>query len=556
MDELREEGQTLAVSAAAERLGVCGSTIRNWFRSGLLERVDGGVTLASVERFESEEIGRSRLTSRANKSQKEGRKRGGKALEYDKGLSEAHRNKEGVYYTPSGTIRNIYKIFEGEDLSQKTLLDPCCGSGNFLIEALEKGFAPENIFGYEIDPKAARIARQRIYERTGVHSRNIICGDFLEVAHALRRRFDYCITNPPWGRRIDRRQRRRVAALYGAAVNDDSSSIFLRAALRVTRDGGVVSFLVQEALFTVRSYGSLRRYLFDFNIVRLVDHGRVFPSLLTSALSVTLRKEPSKGSILCEVLGSVGGSDGVSDGVSNGVSNGGSVVQRVVRSRESFLCNPNLIFNIWASEADAALIERLYSLPHITLRGAARWGLGIVTGDNRRQVSTAPKEGFVEVVKGGDILPEVASSESSDGELKERWGEGRIARGRHFINSDVSLYQQVAPIDIYAAPEKLIYRFISNRLSFAVDRSQLLTLNSANNLVLNDHFPLTALQLSQLLNSDFMNHLFRTIFHTRKVLRGDLEALPIFAEQIPRGEPFDEKSYIEALNVAFGLEIF
>ncbi|MFI3270132.1 MAG: N-6 DNA methylase [Rikenellaceae bacterium] len=553
MDEVREVGQTLSVSVAAERLGVCGSTIRNWVRSGLLERVDGGVALGSVERFESEEVGRGRLTSRANKSQKEGRKgrkgrkRDSKAVEYDRGLSEAQRNKEGVYYTPTGTIQNIYKIFEGEDLSCKTLLDPCCGSGNFLIEALDKGFAPEHIFGYEIDPEAARIARRRIYERTGVHSRNIICGDFLEVAHRLRRRFDYCITNPPWGRRIDRRQRRRVAALYGAAVNDDSSSIFLRAAMGVTREGGVVSFLVQEALFTVRAHEALRRYLFDYNIVRLVDHGRVFPSLLTSALSVTLRKEPSQGSILCEVLGSDGGA------VRHSV--GGSVVQRVVRSRESFLCNPNLIFNIWASEADAALIERLYSLPYITLRGAANWGLGIVTGDNSRYVSTTPKEGFVEVVKGGDILPEVEGDESSDGELAVRWGEGQIARGRHFINSDVSLYQQVAPIGIYAAPEKLIYRFISSRLSFAVDRSQLLTLNSANNLVLNESFPLTAQQLAQLLNSDFMNRLFRTIFHTRKVLRGDLEALPIFAEQIPRGEPFDEKSYIEALNVAFGLEI-
>ncbi len=533
-DEPQTNGvQAIGVAAAAERFSVSTSTIRNWLRTGLLRRSSEGVALASVEQLERESIGRSKLTSRANKSHKAEQTKARREGDYDKSLSESQRNKEGVYYTPSGIIENIYQIFEGEDLSQKRLLDPCCGSGNFLIEALIRGFKVENIFGYEIDPCAARIARRRIYELTGVRCHNIRCGDFLEIASTLERRFDYCITNPPWGRRIAKQQRREVAKRYGGAINDDSSSIFLRAAMGVVAEGGVVSFLVQEALFTVRAYESLRRYIFDFDVVRLVNHGRVFPSLITSALSVTLRKQAASGSILCEVKE---GSDTPSTA---------AAYRSTLRRRESFLCNPHLIFNIWATEAEATLIERLYSLPHITLSGSARWGLGVVTGSNTRYTSTTPKEGFVEVVRGGDILPEEVG----------RWGAGRIASEHLYINRDISNYQQVAPMDIYNAPEKLIYKFISDRLSFAVDRSQLLTLNSANNLVLDSDFPLTATELAELLNSDLMNRLFRAIFHTRKVLRGDIEALPIFIDQIPKERAFDEKRYVERLNVDFGLNI-
>jgi hypothetical protein len=54
------------------------------------------------------------------------------------------------------------------------------------------------------------------------------------------------------------------------------------------------------------------------------------------------------------------------------------------RNGISFQKNPKSIFNISCTADDAEVIEHIYSIPHITLSGRAKWGLGIVTGNNRK----------------------------------------------------------------------------------------------------------------------------------------------------------------------------
>ena len=88
----------------------------------------------------------------------------------------------------------------------------------------------------------------------------------------------------------------------------------------------------------------------------------------------------------------------------------------------------------------------------------------------------------------------------------------------------------MAPIAMFLAPEKLIYRFISNDLVFFCDTKQRFFLNSVNMLVLEEGFPLTTQQLAEILNSPLTNWLFKQLFNTHKVLRGDLERLPIITD--------------------------
>lgn len=74
-------------------------------------------------------------------------------------------------------------------------------------------------------------------------------------------------------------------------------------------------------------------------------------------------------------------------------------------------------------------------------------------------------------------------------------------------------------------------------------------LNSANMLILKKTFPISARQLCDLLNSDFMNWLFAQIFRTHKILRGDLEELPVHAEYFREHEIFEEGTYLDFLNL-------
>ncbi len=113
----------------------------------------------------------------------------------------------------------------------------------------------------------------------------------------------------------------------------------------------------------------------------------------------------------------------------------------------------------------------------------------------------------------------------------------------------MSLYQQVAPLQLYEAREKLIYKFISSRLCFFYDDQQRFVLNSANILIPDKTFPVSTKVLGEFLSSDFMNWVFSNIFNTHKILRGDLESLPIHSQFLKDGPSFDEETYLEYLGI-------
>ncbi|MCZ2132177.1 MAG: TaqI protein [Bacteroidetes bacterium] len=244
-------------------------------------------------------------------------------------------------------------------------------------------------------------------------------------------------------------------------------------------------------------------------ILRFVDYGKAFKGLVTKAQAIVIKNQTSNSLDLIECC--------LEDKVFN-------------RTLESFTENPKNIFNFWTNETEAQVIKQLYSMPHVTLKGRANWALGIVTGNNDRFCIDEPKEGYVPIYKGSDI---------TKSELKEP---------STFILNDFSNFQQVAPLKMYQADEKLIYKFISSDLCFFYDNQQRYVLNSANILV-PINLGITAEQLTMLLNSEIINWLFKKLFSTHKVLRGDLELLPIHTDYFSSNREFTEADYLNYLQI-------
>ena len=102
-------------------------------------------------------------------------------------------------------------------------------------------------------------------------------------------------------------------------------------------------------------------------------------------------------------------------------------------------------------------------------------------------------------------------------------------------------------MELYETKEKIIYRFISSKLCFFYDDKGRYILNSANLLIPN--IGITPKQLTDLLNCEIINWLFQKLFNTHKVLRGDLETLPIHTEFFKTHSVFNELDYLNYLNV-------
>jgi len=431
---------------------------------------------------------------------------------YENRLSESHRNQEGIYYTPRHIVEDLLQPDDSRDFSAMTFCDPCCGSGNFIMRALELGFLPENVFGFDTDANAVAITRRRILEKTGFHSNNIRPADFLRISSGMDRQlFDFIYTNPPWGKKLPKPIRESYAQMFGAGRSIDTSALFFFACLNSLKRDGRLGLLLPEAFFNISTFSSARAKALSLRVERLIDYGKPFKGLLTQAQAIVLTNAPS-GAEPCQISCTHEG-------------------RTFVRTSDSFTDNPKLILNIACDVESAEVINHMYALPHITLKGNAKWGLGIVTGNNSRFCKKHPMNGYLPVLKGSDIT---------------KLG---LKKPSVFIPNDLSQYQQVAPLELYEADEKLIYKFISSSLCFFYDTEQRFVLNSANMLIPSKQFPVKAKQLCDLLNSTFMDWVFRTVFGTHKVLRGDLECLPVHVGYFEKYPEFDEATYLDYLNI-------
>ncbi len=151
--------------------------------------------------------------------------------------------------------------------------------------------------------------------------------------------------------------------------------------------------------------------------------------------------------------------------------------------------------------------KRRYALREEIQRDAIAWALGIVTGDNKGKLFPECLAGMEKIYTGKEIQPYV------------------LRPAQNFILYDRANLQQVAKEEIYRSPEKLVYKFISNKLVFAYDDSSSLFLNSANILI--PAIPsMSTKAVMAFLNSSLYQFLYIKLFGEVKILKGNLMELP------------------------------
>jgi len=126
-------------------------------------------------------------------------------------FSEISNETSGEHYTPRDVVRLLVSLVFSEDKDDlqgegkvRSLLDPCGGTGGMLT--IGKEYVHQNIndkvklllFGQELNPQTYSICKSDMLI-TGEDPDNIRLGSSLSEDHFQGKRFDYMITNPPFG---------------------------------------------------------------------------------------------------------------------------------------------------------------------------------------------------------------------------------------------------------------------------------------------------------------------------------------------------------------------
>lgn len=290
------------------------------------------------------------------------------------------RKKDGVFYTPKYITKYIVENTVGALCNQKkeelqlqeedyhslskkerknlndtlqkykdwllgiTIVDPACGSGAFLNQALEfliaehnwiaeleakifnsplvlsdveTSILENNLFGVDINEESVEIAKLSLWLRTARRGRklnslnnNIKCGNSLiddpaiagdkafnwqqQFPHIFAKGgFDVVIGNPPYGAELNSFEKKFVDTHYKTTqYNYDSYIYFFEKSLEIIKESSLVGLITPNTYLVVENGDKLRSLLFSSNqLIQLFEVLEVFPDAVVEPIVTILKKQ-------------------------------------------------------------------------------------------------------------------------------------------------------------------------------------------------------------------------------------------------------------------------
>lgn len=416
------------------------------------------------------------------------------------------KSSTGSYYTPASLLSSI-KIE-----STKKVIDPCCGSGSILLKVLSKKHDPSLVYARDIDSVALQICTVNLVMffndpnmNANVCYQDIIFNDENSLfIDSKDEKFDYVVTNPPWGSKYSKLQKDWLLSAYPELSTSEAFSVSLFRAIQMISAEGRIYFFLPHSFLNVATHKSIRKIVIgSITKIKIKLLGNAFKGVLSEAILLMLEK-----------------------------SNNSNVVQEIevedkngkcYALKRSSIIEPDYIIAATSSNIDDELLNRIFSSEHSTLLGDADFALGIVTGNNNKHILSISTNKSEPIFRGKDILPY------------------RYSDPECFIEFRPEIYQQVAPLK-YFRTKKIVYRFISDRLICALDDNNSLIINSAN-LFIPHIYPMETIVC--LFNSSIYTFIYRKKFHSNKVLKSHIQSMPL-----PK---YSEEDHLRFLNYYDGI---
>ncbi len=155
-----------------------------------------------------------------------------KGIAFERFMQDFFKGRMGQFFTPRQVVQFAVELIQAH--SDMRVLDPACGSGGFLLHAMDSvrhyaeanfsgqveiykhwhEFAKDRLFGIEINDQIARVCKMNMIIHDDGHT-NIISADALADFSQIQQTnnkfkkgyFDLILTNPPFGATVKRSEK-------------------------------------------------------------------------------------------------------------------------------------------------------------------------------------------------------------------------------------------------------------------------------------------------------------------------------------------------------------
>lgn len=235
-----------------------------------------------------------------------------KGVAFEQFMDGFFKGDFGQYFTPRPIIEFVVKMMKPEN--DWNVLDPACGSGGFLLHALDymrrqageyfdedtqaveyfsywHEFASKHLYGIEINDEIARVAKMNMIVHDDGHT-NVISADALDSIDKLhdhnrgfaKNHFDLILTNPPFGSIINKAEKPYITGYelgntYDAKgkakprKNQSSEILFIERIWEFLKPGrGKAAIILPDGVLTNSSSQYVRDFILEkFQLLAVVS---------------------------------------------------------------------------------------------------------------------------------------------------------------------------------------------------------------------------------------------------------------------------------------------
>ena len=213
-------------------------------------------------------------------------------IRYMKETDMGYRKSLGQYFTPK-SVREILLNKLPNTIKNPRVLDPACGTGEFLITA-KKYFNNPKLEGWDIDKKIVDIAKELI------PAANIKTGDALLNKECDK--YDFVIGNPPY---YEFSPLETLRHKFGSIMNGRVNifSLFIYQGINLLKEGGYLAYVVPPSMNNGAYFSKLRKFITEnsnIEYLQIIKDPKLFHGAQQSIMLLILKKGKNKGDYLFE----------------------------------------------------------------------------------------------------------------------------------------------------------------------------------------------------------------------------------------------------------------
>lgn len=227
-------------------------------------------------------------------------------------VSRSSKGSKGQYFTPRHVVDCCVKIVDPQP--RETIIDPACGSGGFLIHALEhvrslepaldlQRYAERNLWGCDFDGRAVQVAKalmliagdgnsnifrlnslltpemdDTLFSLAGpddAPAPRLTIEDVVRPKIRAFRGFDVILTNPPFAGEVREEPLLRAYELHRPGRRVERDVLFLERCVGLLRPGGRIGIVLPHNKLGSASWSYVREWLVkQLHVVAVLGLGR------------------------------------------------------------------------------------------------------------------------------------------------------------------------------------------------------------------------------------------------------------------------------------------